>query len=224
MGWYITNHYTFTGDNGTIERMESFFKGLIPEGETEGRLRDLRDALYTNRRRKDNNGAFFCPGKFHAIRTGGRLTVCINTWKGFFEGKTFIRTLRRRFGRFHFAVLVDDSEFIEDKWLWTNDRTGRIFPHFTLLEGDPEHFERWPYIDCNPPFQDGTDAETLVKEKQVANVADLLRELRERGLKVRTYKEFVKEHPDLLVRNPDGTKAVGLWPVNHPGCTTPFPF
>ena len=96
---------------------------------------------------------------------------------------------------------------------YTTDRTGKLFPHFTLLEGTPEELQRFPVIYTES-----------VKRTEIAISGELLSVLRKRGHPFRSFKDFVSKHPDLAIRNEKGETLIGVWGISSPGQRVPNPY
>lgn len=208
MGWSINYYYALRGKNDVIQYIKEFigrFNDNSKDGPKQWRLHDLRVALYGNiAQENDNRKICHGPGRIYELRMDekGVLWFSIETYKNFFESKVFLRKLRRKFGKFRYDVCVDDTELFQDAVLYTTDRTGDFFPHFTVVVGQPSAFENWPYCNSDTP------------QFICRNTRELVREFRKRGFAVQSFKEILDKYPRLYACKDD--VALGVWPTESP--------
>lgn len=209
MSWSVTYYYALKGERKTLEKIKAFFEGF-PENEdgTGVHLHDVRKALYGDR--FSENPRMICAGPGYVshpvFSEDGLLEFSVEAFKNMFESLRFLRTLRKRIGKFRYDVLIDYSEICSG-FLWTTDRTGKVFPHFTLIEGTPEDLECFPYV---------SSPSDTVKMTDVATSSDLMREFRRIGFDFHSFRDFVARCPDLLARDAEGKPVAGVWGVSSP--------
>ena len=223
--WSIVNDYALTGERSVLEGIRDLVNSLpvnrMDEEPVDYRplnLHDLRKVLYGNAYQEHPRKICRGPGRISRAtledeaRFGGCvLRFSVETFKNFFESKRFIRALRKKFGKFSYAVLVDDTELCQDRRPFTTDRTGRLFPHFVLVEGTPDEMDMFPYAGMS------------VKETTLANTKELLKAFRERGFRFGSFKEFVDENQEMVIRNDDGETVIGVWGCDSPVQRLPDP-
>ena len=217
MSWSTIYEFALSGDQAVLDTVKNFLSGFPKNEEGNGvHLYDVRKALYGSRMQRESEHLVCSgPGYVYASFTAddGSLRFTVEVFKNYLEWRKFVRALRRRCGCFRFAVLIDDTELMQECMPYTTDRTGKLFPHFTLLEGTPEELQRFPVIYTES-----------VKRTEITISGALLSELRERGHPFRSFKDFVSKHPDLAIRNEKGETLFGVWGISSPGQRVPNPY
>ena len=207
-------HYTLTGDKTILEDIKSFFAGLSKAEDGLVILHDLRTALYGRGKHEEGNRVI-CggPGDISAPQPApdGSLRITVTVQNNLFESKKFLKALRKRFGKFRYEVLVDDTDLHPDDTPFTTDRRGVFFPHFLLVEGTPEDMEDFPYESGG----------SRNKETTLATTKELVKALRRRGVKVKSFADFLSRYPDLKIRNEHGEVVMGVMGLSSPGQTVP---
>lgn len=206
--------YALTGDRTVLEDIKSFFESLSKAEDGLVILHDLRTALYGQGKHQEGNRVV-CGGQGdisapHLV-PNGTLRFTVTVQNNLFESKKFLKALRRRFGKFRYEVLVDDTDLYLDRTPYTTDRRGVFFPHFLLVEGTPEDMEDFPYEGggCN------------TRETTLATTKELVKALRRRGVKVKSLSDFLDRYPDLKIRNEHGEVFMGVMGLSSPGQTVP---
>lgn len=207
MGWSTVYDFAIKGEAKTIENIKSFFEQfplneLFPGFENYNKkvydLNTVRRALYGDKMQETGDRVIFGgSGTIDelTVEDNGTLHIVVDVNKNFLESKCFIKALRKKVGKFRYAVLVDDTDLYQDEMPWTTDRTGEFFPHFVIQEGTPEQMKTWPtFYEENPG----------IKETCVRNSTELLKELRKRGHSFRSFKELVGKTRDLSFKDTDG--------------------
>lgn len=217
MSWSTIYEFALSGDQAVLDTVKNFLSGFPKNEEGNGvHLYDVRKALYGSRMQRESE-RLVCSGPGYVYEPftadDGSLRFTVEVFKNYLEWRKFVRALRRRCGRFRSAVLIDDTELMQDAVPYTSDRTGRLFPHFTLLEGTPEELERFPVIYTD-----------TVKRTEAATSGALLTELRKRGHHFRSFKDFIFKHPGLVIRNAKGETLIGVWGLSSPGQAVPNPY
>ena len=217
MSWSTIYEFALSGDQAVLDTVKNFLSGFPKNEEGNGvHLYDVRKALYGSRMQRESE-RLVCAGPGYVYepltKDDGSLLFTVEVFKNYLEWRKFVRALRRRCGRFRFAVLIDDTELMQECMPYTTDRTGKLFPHFTLLEGTPEELQRFPVIYTES-----------VKRTEIAISGALLSELRKRGHPFRSFKDFVSKHPDLAIRNEKGETLIGVWGISSPGQRVPNPY
>lgn len=214
MSWSSIYEFALTGESAVLDSVKDFLAGLPRNEKGNGvHLNDVRRALY-GRRMQEENARGICTGPGYVYdpetKDDGSLRIVVEAFDNLLEWRKFVRALRKKCGRFRHAVLIDDTDLLHGSVPFTNDRTGRFFPHFMLVEGTPDELDRFPIIYTN-----------TVKKTEVANTRALLKELRGRGFRFRSFKELASTCPNLAIKNADGETAVGIWAIESPGQDIP---
>ena len=214
MSCTISYSIAIKAEKEVIKNIKGFFGQfplieLFPESKNYNKkvydLNTVRQALYGNKMHELGD-RIFCGSNGTidelAVDTNGALHIEIDIENNFFEWKRFIKSLRKKIGKFRYAVMVIDTDLNQDEMPWTTDLTGEFFPHFSLQEGTPEQMEGWPSIHKD---------ERGFKEMEIPNSTELLKELRKRGFRFRSFKELNKKNPQLSFKDTKGNTIIGVW-------------
>lgn len=208
MSWSIFYNFAIKAEKETIENIKNFF-GQFPLTQDYTRkiydLNEVRRALYGNKM-QELGDRVICggPGAIEELTfdKNGMLHIEVEAISNCLETKKFIKALRKKVGKFRYAVLVVDDCICQDEMPWTTDLTGEFFPHFLLQEGTPEQMKGWPSIHKD---------ERGFKEMEIPNSTELLKELRKRGFQFRSFKELNKKNPQLSFKDAKGNTIIGVW-------------
>ncbi len=216
MSWSATYDFAITGEKQVLDNIRNFFEGIPVSSNLIGYdLIEVRKALY-GEKMQETGSRVICGGDgtvLYHIDKNGIIHVVVDAYKNYLEYKRFIKALRKKTGKFRYAVLIDNTELFQDKTAWTSDRTGNFFPHFVLLEGTPEELSRFPVIYTE-----------TVKDTPVRNSTELLKELRKRGYRFRSFKELIARYKNLAIKDEKGNTVLGVWSISSPGQTIPGPY